>query len=213
MKKILLLILLLIPLNSFAYDLSDPTASANIANNLPSNVVTQDYQLAVNLEDNLSVATVLIGDTVGSPSGSYLLDVRSGTSASFKVDAQAPNGQSSYDLYGRDGSGNTVRIQTSAIGAGTTRGLLGTVTNHPLYLMTNDIPVFYIDTAQEVGIGTATPTEKLEVVGSIEIPTANYIVLGAAVIDGSWRFKVSGNTFIHERRESGSWVIKQTISP
>lgn len=37
--------------------------------------------------------------------------------------------------------------------------------------------------------------------------------LGAATSDGSWRITTSGNDLVMQRRESGSWVTKSTVSP
>lgn len=36
--------------------------------------------------------------------------------------------------------------------------------------------------------------------------------LGVQTVDGSWRITTSGTSLVIERRESGNWVTKQTIS-
>ena len=43
--------------------------------------------------------------------------------------------------------------------------------------------------------------------------SANYFYFGAEGTDGSWRIGRSGNNLVFERRESGSWVTKSTITP
>lgn len=46
-----------------------------------------------------------------------------------------------------------------------------------------------------------------------EIGSTNYVYFGAEGTDGSWRIGRSGNNLVFERRESGSWVTKQTMTP
>lgn len=64
-----------------------------------------------------------------------------------------------------------------------------------------------------VGIGVSVPTEKLEVDGSLEVGSSDWIYFGDSSTDGSYRIGRSGNNLVTQRRESGSWVTKQTISP
>jgi hypothetical protein len=65
----------------------------------------------------------------------------------------------------------------------------------------------------QVGIGTTTMTSLLDVAGDVEIPTANAFYLGDPTTDGTWRIIRSGNDLLSQRRESGSYVTKQTITP
>jgi hypothetical protein len=51
---------------------------------------------------------------------------------------------------------------------------LGTLSNHPLPIITNNIEAIRIDTLQRVGIGTITPNSRLHVVGN-----SNFITTGA----------------------------------
>jgi len=74
------------------------------------------------------------------------------------------------------------------------------------------------------GFNIATPSEVVEVGGNIKASgtitgtnhiagSANYFYLGDPTTDGSWRIGRSGNNLVSERRESGTWVTKQTITP
>jgi hypothetical protein len=61
---------------------------------------------------------------------------------------------------------------------------------------------------RSVGIGTTSPSSKLDVAGDVEIGNTNYFYLGDPSTDGSWRFHVTSNNLRFERRISGSWVDK-----
>jgi hypothetical protein len=36
---------------------------------------------------------------------------------------------------------------------------------------------------------------------------------GAFEADGNWRIKQDGSNLVHQKRESGTWTTKQTITP
>lgn len=77
----------------------------------------------------------------------------------------------------------------------------------------NDANLLFTDASEDkVGIGTNTPSSKLDVVGDVEIGDANAFYLGPPTTDGTWRFIRSGNDLVIERREGGSYVTKSTIS-
>jgi hypothetical protein len=63
-----------------------------------------------------------------------------------------------------------------------------------------------------IGVGMLTPSSTLDVNGDAEILSTAAYYLGDPVTDGSWRFVRSGNDLLAQRRESGSWVTKQTIA-
>jgi len=44
------------------------------------------------------------------------------------------------------------------------------------------------------------------------LPSTGWITQGDPSTDGSWRHGRSGDDYVHQRRESGSWVTKQTIT-
>jgi len=60
-----------------------------------------------------------------------------------------------------------------------------------------------------VGVGTRTPSSKLDVAGDVEIGNINYFYLGDPGTNGSWRFHVdTSNNLRFERRVSGGWIDK-----
>lgn len=70
----------------------------------------------------------------------------------------------------------------------------------------DDSPTDVVITGNIKASGTITGTNHIA--GS-----ANYFYLGDPTTDGSWRIGRSGNNLVSERRESGTWVTKQTITP
>lgn len=61
-----------------------------------------------------------------------------------------------------------------------------------------------------------TSLNKLNVSGksnleSTEIKTGEWIYFGPENLDGSWRFGVQSGNFVHQKREQGNWVTKQSI--
>ena len=74
------------------------------------------------------------------------------------------NGGAFY--LGRDVTNNIeFAMGTSVLG----EAFAGALTNHKLALRTNNIRALTIDTSQRVGIGTDTPSEKLDVAGNANI--------------------------------------------
>jgi len=67
-------------------------------------------------------------------------------------------------------------------------GGVGTNTNHPFFIRTNNTNRFWIDSSGNVGIGTVSPTAKLEVAGNIKIQDGSS-VLSTGASDMIW-----GNT-------------------
>jgi hypothetical protein len=65
---------------------------------------------------------------------------------------------------------------------------------------------------------TTTTSAALYVIGgiatgeSIVQAAASYHYFGDSTTDGSWRMGRSGDDFIFQRREAGSWVTKQTVT-
>jgi hypothetical protein len=64
-----------------------------------------------------------------------------------------------------------------------------------------------------VGIGTVNPSSTLDVEGDIEIGSGNAFYLGDPESEGSWRITRNGNNLVFQRRESGSWVTKEKMTP
>jgi len=42
--------------------------------------------------------------------------------------------------------------------------------------------------------------------------TAKIIYIGDPALDGSWKITISGSDLLHQRKISGAWVTKDTIS-
>jgi len=63
------------------------------------------------------------------------------------------------------------------------------------------------------GYFSSTNADKaLKVIGSATVNSDGKLYFGDYDTDGSWRITRSGNNLVLQRRESGSWVTKQTIS-
>jgi hypothetical protein len=89
---------------------------------------------------------------IGTSSPSTRLSVVSGTNAGISVN---------------DGTINTI-----VYNSGTGTGSIGTTTNHPLALYSNDAERMRIDNAGNVGIGTSSPSTKVMVLGASETTSA-----------------------------------------
>jgi hypothetical protein len=104
----------------------------------------------------------------------------------------ALSGTKMFTMGVDDGDGDKFKIGTSAIGTNT--------------WMT-------VDSSQNIGFGTDTPTVKVDVNGDIKVASSNAFYFGAIDADGSWRIVRSGDDLAFERRESSSWVEKGAMVP
>jgi hypothetical protein len=61
----------------------------------------------------------------------------------------------------------------------------------------------------------SSPIQQSDItaLNDIVLPSTGATYYGAVNTDGSWRTIRSGNDLLHQRRESGTWVTKQTITP
>jgi hypothetical protein len=66
--------------------------------------------------------------------------------------------------------------------------------------------------ADKVGIGTSSPTSKLDIAGDAEISSDKAYYFGDPTTNDTWRIVRSGNNLEIQRRESGSYVAKQIIT-
>ncbi len=68
--------------------------------------------------------------------------------------------------------------------------------------------------AGRVGFGGVTsPSSTVDVAGDVEIGSGNAFYLGDPSTDGGWRITRDSNNLVFQRRESGSWVTKYTVTP
>lgn len=69
-----------------------------------------------------------------------------------------------------------------------------------------------ISGSNNVGVGIDAPTSKLDVNGDIETISGGSYFIGDPTTDGTWKFAISGTDLIFQRRESGVYVTKSTIT-
>ena len=69
-------------------------------------------------------------------------------------------------------SNNSGTASTLSLGADSGSGFIGTITNGPLQLYTNNTEKVRIDASGNVGIGTTAPADKLQVLGDIRVGTS-----------------------------------------
>jgi lysophospholipase L1-like esterase len=68
-------------------------------------------------------------------------------------------------------------------------------------------------TVDNAGDMTVAPSgANLAITADVDVPSDKSFYLGAPATDGTWRITRSGNNLLMERRESGAYVTKQTIS-
>lgn len=75
----------------------------------------------------------------------------------------------------------------------------------------NDSTKTNVQFSHSNGDGTTTQVASVYRDGAIATDSGFYI--GDKTTDGSWRFVTSGADLVIQKRESGSWVTKQTITP
>lgn len=65
----------------------------------------------------------------------------------------------------------------------------------------------------KVGIGTAVPTSRLDVVGDIELPATGGVLLGEPSTEGTRRITTSGGSLSFQVYAGGQYVEKHAIAP
>jgi hypothetical protein len=96
-------------------------------------------------------------------------------------------------------------------------------TNSYLKVSTSGNAIFYSSTTLKLdspdtyttgdfGVNVASPSSALDVNGDIEVGSSDAMYFGDPTTDGTWRQVRSGNDFVIERRESGSYVEKGRFS-
>ena len=74
--------------------------------------------------------------------------------------------------------------------------------------------VTYMNGQLSIGAGQApSSSSNLISFGDVEVRNVDWVYYGDPSTDGSWRSGANGAAdFLHQRREVGVWVTKQTIS-
>ena len=121
---------------------------------------------------------------IGTSSPAYKLDVNSTTNAAR---VSSPSGAPQITAT----DGNCTAFIAYTIGSSTTAlNYLGTQTNHAQGFITNNVERMRITTAGDVGIGTASPGSKLDVVGAIKVTLSgqSQIWNGATGTYTTWQY-------------------------
>lgn len=96
-------------------------------------------------------------------------------------------------------------VQSLLLYQSSTQGIIGTQASTPLLFRTGSTVALTIDTSQGA-------TFASHVTASDDVVTLSAFYVGDRLTDGSWRIRVGGSTLYFDRRESGSWVNKSTIT-
>lgn len=167
----------------------------------------------VNVFDNTTeVFTILDGGNIGI-----------GTTTPASLLHLKSNGAGFYDGIKIESQSYTDRYML--IGSGNAQGISGT---NDLYLKcgdsngvvfqrgTTDYSVLVLSSNSNIGVGTNSPSSKLDVAGDIEVGSANAFYFGAPTATvGSWRVVRSGNDLLFQRCTSTGpdvWTTKSTIA-
>lgn len=177
------------------------------------------------LHQNVGLAINAIEDKVGTGAstpvtGSVLTGTGSGTSA-WSTDPLSVDATNSRVGIGTTSPGEPLHIVTSSDDAflkqenGTTTtfsgpdsantGLYGTSSNHDTRFITNNTERVRIDTSGNVGIGTASPAQALEVEGQVVIGAGDDITPDAT---GNGHLKIDGNAYssFFTMDGTGTWI-------
>ena len=126
---------------------------------------------------------------IGTTNPLELLHVGDGSDSSQVSETAALFSKNGATAIGvRDATGN---VELTAL-AGYTQGIFGTVTNHPLYLKTNNQTHITVASAGNVGIGTTSPDTRLHVHHSTDSETAAIIENTGVTSSTALRVKSGG---------------------
>ncbi len=216
MKKLLLfaLIVLFIPTAAFAAFRTDKlTAPIIIGTATTANMsASADYSTDAGTLGGKSEGSLDVNSASTAGHASTADDATNAGYATSAGDAATLGGVAEADL-----SVSTADYSTDA-------GTLGGVAEADLSVSTADISLDNkfedsgsgIKTVDDKSIGVgaaASDTEALNVSGNLKVADSDYITFGAIDVDGSWRFKVSGNALVFEVRDSGEWTNQGEIIP
>jgi len=133
---------------------------------------------------------------IGTTNPSYLLDVRSSASSGAPIVGYFQSAGGDAQLHVSNG---TVTTQLTADNTNSI-SIVGSMTNHPLVIRTNNNEKIRITTGGLVGIGTTNPTYKFEIAGTTGTFTFNPNQASNMIIRGS----VTGNFDINNEAASGN---------
>ena len=147
---------------------SSISSTLHVANNLSASST-----LAVDGQSLFALTGGSVG--IGNVNPQELLHVGAGTDASdisatdLLVTRAGPSNLSVRDST----NGVETFLFSSSVG-----GIMGTVTNDPLNIQTNNTSAIFIDASQKVGIGTASPDNILTVNGDANISNGSGLIIG-----------------------------------
>ena len=126
---------------------------------------------------------------IGTTSTGTLLQVAGETSINYTNAILTLQGGSGYGFIRMYGNSSAVEMQIDAHSSNSNAGTVGTFTNHPVYIKTNNTTKISVLTNGNVGIGTTSPIAKLDVNG-----TSNFAANVYHSIGGQKFFAGSGGT-------------------
>jgi len=114
------------------------------------------------------------------------------------------------DLTQSDITNDPNVLEISNAGSGDSISLQGTGT-HSINSVSANLELI---TTTSGNITATTPNAEMQLINTdAVIDSDKAFYFGDSSTNGSWRIVRSGNNLIMERRETGSWVTKQTITP
>ena len=168
------------------------SGAVTFAGNLTSSAA-QTWTLAAGSTSALNIASNLLNlDTsnsrvgIGTASPATLMHVGNQSYAGAAVDGiRLTNGSNSY-ITASDGT------RTLLMGANGTQVFAGSLTNHSFIIKTNNTDAITVNTSQNVGIGTTSPTDRLTISGGGLAITGN--ITGATTAANSLAMDNAGGT-------------------
>ena len=140
-------------------------------------------------QDSVFVTTT--GDVgIGTSTPSVRLDVKANAAGQAAARLQSSSATGHSGIHYLDSAGNIDLYFGLDNAASTTR--LDSVNNNPILLLTNSVERMRITSAGKVGIGTATPVSKLDIVADIADESARVSNINAAGYPGFSYFDETG---------------------
>lgn len=173
----------------FGSDASTPGGGVKAYVAAISESTTPDSALVFGTSDNVASTQAVERMRIDS-SGNVGIGI---TSPTVKLDVSGTM-QASTSVVANDGT----IVNRMSVGGGV--GYLGTTSNHPVTISTNNVERMRINSSGNVGIGTTSPTRSLDVVGNVrctEDSSAKYFVINSVGVQagvGVGMFAPAGST-------------------